>query len=252
MELGSLAQSLHKLKESFLWAALRQGREDDCLSLLEYGADPNWPDAEGDVPLHAACVVGNPIIVQALLRHGALLDSIGSDGSTALHVAALQNASRCCEILLDAGCDPTIKDAQDRTALQIAQENGFFQLASCIHTSAYRRAAQEQKDSVLPIDNATADRNPGLAQGLCLISRAKLTNPLQNDHACFLRSLRAGWYQLPLLYLRCAQSMHDKAVSHGVHMVSEMGLGWQALECLRIERLRKIVSRGTMRTTMQH
>ena len=44
---------LDRMKESFLWAAAKGGREEEVESLLSLGADANWenPDGGGETPL---------------------------------------------------------------------------------------------------------------------------------------------------------------------------------------------------------
>ena len=37
-----LSQQLDRMKESFLWAAAKGGREEEVESLLSIGADVNW------------------------------------------------------------------------------------------------------------------------------------------------------------------------------------------------------------------
>ena len=44
-------ESLDRLKESFLFAAAQGGNTEDCESLLEIGANPDWTNPEGDTPL---------------------------------------------------------------------------------------------------------------------------------------------------------------------------------------------------------
>ena len=51
-----IGHQLDRMKESFLWAAAKGGREEEVESLLSIGADVNWRNGEeGETPLIAAC-----------------------------------------------------------------------------------------------------------------------------------------------------------------------------------------------------
>ena len=57
--------------------------------LLDHGADPNIPHAEGlSTPLDYAAIKGNASIAAMLLDHGANIKAADRSGSTALHLAA--------------------------------------------------------------------------------------------------------------------------------------------------------------------
>lgn len=49
---------------------------------------------------------GNEVLVDAMLRHGAVVDAPAGDGSTALMHAALAASLPCCRVLLQHGADP--------------------------------------------------------------------------------------------------------------------------------------------------
>lgn len=51
-------------------------------------------------------------------------DSTGSGSNTALHLCALHDKAECMKLLLRSGADPTLRNAQDKTPLDIAQERG--------------------------------------------------------------------------------------------------------------------------------
>ena len=72
MNLGELDLSLQleRMKESFLWAAAKGGREEEVESLLSIGADVNWVSNEGDTALIAACRNGHRGVAALLLAHG--------------------------------------------------------------------------------------------------------------------------------------------------------------------------------------
>ncbi|MDR6832425.1 MULTISPECIES: ankyrin repeat domain-containing protein [unclassified Sphingopyxis] len=117
--------------------------------LLDAGADPLLPDADGDTALHHAAMAQNPAYLKLLLARGwepdsrnrisgrtplmaamlaererqfAMLLAAGASvaqadvmGNTPLHVAAQINEPRHVWTLLEAGAPPTARNAQGQT-----------------------------------------------------------------------------------------------------------------------------------------
>ncbi|KAG5181706.1 ankyrin repeat-containing domain protein, partial [Tribonema minus] len=126
---GVLSQ-LHRLKESFLLAAAKGGRVDECRSLLELGADVNWSSPEQDTCLLAACRYGHQAAAFLLLDKGAVISArCSGSGNTALHL--------CCEVgmeelaleLLQRGADLALKNNAGLTAVDLALAAGHAALA---------------------------------------------------------------------------------------------------------------------------
>ena len=87
--------------------------------LLAAGADPNFRDSEGDSPLRACAEFGDHELVAMLLRCGAtqtIDESGGLSGMTALGRAASRLDLPMLELLLRAGADPLVLDADRQTA----------------------------------------------------------------------------------------------------------------------------------------
>ena len=106
-------------------------------ALLEAGAEPDWPDADGFPPLIAAlsCSQAGPgaevrsdvhEILGMLLTAGARVDQRGVNDYTPLHVAAGQGDLVAVDMLLAAGADPDeITRIDDyETALDVATTAG--------------------------------------------------------------------------------------------------------------------------------
>ena len=106
-------------------------------ALLDAGADPNWPDADGFPPLIAALTCSDATpgaivrtdvheIVEMLLAAGADVSQRGVNDYTPLHYAAAQGDLRAVDILLAAGADPNeitrIDDLE--TPLDVAAAGG--------------------------------------------------------------------------------------------------------------------------------
>jgi Arf-GAP/SH3 domain/ANK repeat/PH domain-containing protein len=91
----------------------------------------------GETALHLAVVreMGNSLhLVDFLVQNMptqaldkftlAPSDSTGSGSNTALHLCALHDKPECMKLLLRSGADPTLRNAQDKTPLDIAQDRG--------------------------------------------------------------------------------------------------------------------------------
>lgn len=149
------AESLERLKESFLWAAAKGGHAEDCLSLLEYGADVDWISPEGDTALIAACRGGHSQVVELLLSHGAEIDQQTPDGTTALHCCVQRGDQNLAKLLLEAGCSTTLTNARGQTAHAIAVQKGlpFFAILLQQYTSRNSPANQQQQQQPADDDN---------------------------------------------------------------------------------------------------
>jgi ankyrin repeat protein len=111
-------------------------------ALLDAGADPNWPDADGFPPLLAAlsCAVAAPgtmvrtdvsELIELLLAARARVDQRGVNGYTPLHFAAANGDLRVVDMLLAAGADPNETTRVDdyETALEVATALGHDAVA---------------------------------------------------------------------------------------------------------------------------
>ena len=84
------------------------------------GAVVNHPDYFGRTPLHVACAVDFPEMVEFLILRGADLRAhTYGEQQTAIHFAAKNDASRALRILLKYGADICDRDYKQRTPLQV-------------------------------------------------------------------------------------------------------------------------------------
>jgi murein DD-endopeptidase MepM/ murein hydrolase activator NlpD len=107
-----------------LLTALSTDDEAGVRAALAAGSDLAVLDAEGRPPLHVAAMRGLTGAAAALIEAGADVQWAAADGSTAL-LLALRHApdARLPLLLLNAGADPTVVDAQGQGAMEHVNAN---------------------------------------------------------------------------------------------------------------------------------
>lgn len=90
-----------------LHVAAREASDAAVALLLSLGADPNLPDRKGSTPLH-------------LVAHRAWWVTVGTYEPHE-YSAWSKRAARIKELLLSAGADASVRDAQERTAAEIEE-----------------------------------------------------------------------------------------------------------------------------------
>lgn len=105
-------------------AALAAGDDAALAAALAAGADLAVLDAEGRPPLHIAARAGRVDALAALIAAGADVDWAASDGTTALQLALRYAPDpRAALLLLNAGADPTVRDASGQGVVEHANAN---------------------------------------------------------------------------------------------------------------------------------
>uniref|UniRef100_A0A803W5B0 Poly [ADP-ribose] polymerase n=1 Tax=Ficedula albicollis TaxID=59894 RepID=A0A803W5B0_FICAL len=90
--------------------------------LLHHGADVHAKDKGGLVPLHNACSYGHYEVAELLVRHGASVNVADLWKFTPLHEAAAKGKYEICKLLLKHGADPTKKNRDGNTPLDLVKE----------------------------------------------------------------------------------------------------------------------------------
>lgn len=95
--------------------------------LVSHGADVNARDVDGRTPLMAMAMSVKTDIkaMRLILKSGAGVNSVSRSGQTALMAAALAARKPAIEALLKQGANRSIKDNQQKTALDRAAESGY-------------------------------------------------------------------------------------------------------------------------------
>ncbi len=104
--------------ESPLMLAALKGYADICKKLISMDADVNKP---GWAPLHYAATGGHLAVIRILLDNDAYIDAASPNGTTPLMMAAGYGSVDAVQLLLEAGADPLLKNAQGLTAEDFAR-----------------------------------------------------------------------------------------------------------------------------------
>jgi hypothetical protein len=107
------------------------------VSWIASGADINVVNEHKQTPLMVACLLLQEKSVIELLRLGANVHMKNIDGETALHRIVfyidsdkMEKIERMAKILIKAGCDPTIRDNENETFIDILKKCDCEKLAT--------------------------------------------------------------------------------------------------------------------------
>ena len=121
-------------EETALMYATNDGHIDIVRLLLQYNADPNLTNSDGETALIMAIPLNrldNEGIVKTLLEYNADPNLHNSYGNTPLILATIFNQINIVHLLLDNGADPFKKNYEEYTALDLAQR--YFAMGDVDH-----------------------------------------------------------------------------------------------------------------------
>ena len=122
--------------ETPLMLASIKGQTALAQQLIDKGADINKP---GWAPLHYASTYGHLELMNLLLEHHAYIDAASPNESTPLMLAAMYGTSSAVKLLLEAGADPMLRNAQGLTAFDFAEKASRSESSRII--AAFMRAS---------------------------------------------------------------------------------------------------------------
>tara|TARA_Y100001970_G_scaffold36092_1_gene44621 strand:+ start:3997 stop:4641 length:645 start_codon:yes stop_codon:yes gene_type:complete len=106
-----------------LFDAVECGNIEIVKMMIQFGADKDMKDKDGDSALHYAAQFGHTDVVKLLLDAGAVKEVKNNDGATPLHYAIGENNFDAVKLLLDAGAEMEVKDEDGKTPLHWAAES---------------------------------------------------------------------------------------------------------------------------------
>ena len=118
---GADVNATNMYNETALLHACNKGNTDAIYILLNAGADPNIANYGGNTGLHmAADGECSKEAMQAIIAHGANVNAVDQRNSTALMRTSNDGHEDTTNVLLNAGADPNIADANGKTSLHHA------------------------------------------------------------------------------------------------------------------------------------
>uniref|UniRef100_A0A1A9WGH9 Palmitoyltransferase n=1 Tax=Glossina brevipalpis TaxID=37001 RepID=A0A1A9WGH9_9MUSC len=103
--------------------ATQYGATARVKELVDAGWDVNQPDSETVTLLHWAAINNRRDIIRYFLEKGALVDAVGGElNATPLHWATRQGHLGSVVLLMAAGADPRVRDAEGCSCIHIAAQ----------------------------------------------------------------------------------------------------------------------------------
>eukprot|EP00026_Physarum_polycephalum_P003213 Phypoly_transcript_03223.p1 GENE.Phypoly_transcript_03223~~Phypoly_transcript_03223.p1 ORF type:complete len:636 (-),score=101.66 Phypoly_transcript_03223:501-2408(-) len=195
-----------------LYAACLGGHADCVQMLLSFGADPNVPCGKNSArtPLllsieynyprctrilldHAPSSISNceslveeailsdrPGCLDALLEHGAKVNSVDKFGSTPLHNAANYGRLACIEVLLNYGAQIDAKDQNNKTPYEIAVAKGH-QWANVLLKDADMSFLHSASSSQIDYSQSLSQNNADMSCSSAGSSQATLSQNISQN-----------------------------------------------------------------------
>lgn len=106
--------------------------------------------SNGVYSIPEAAAAGNAAVLADRIKEGANINQIDELGNSPLHLAAKNNATECLALLLQAGADPLLRNAEGQTAIQLVTDS---------ETTRILRDAMAQRRLEIEICRAVANGN---------------------------------------------------------------------------------------------
>ncbi len=204
VEAGAGAEADGAVRETPSLFALATGAAPALREALA-DTDPDPTDAYGQTPLMYAARAGNVDAVQAFLDAGAFADARSGAGWTALMYAARDNPdARIAEALFEAGGDPSLRNDEGKTPLDLALSSGNQAFVYWLNEKLFRAAEAAPADTLRTLLEAGAVVDGRDAYGQTPLMYAVHKNRKEAVSALLAAGAdanarsRAGW--TPLMY----------------------------------------------------
>lgn len=193
-------------------------RRESQLELFEYlirqGADPFQEDKRGCNGLLYAARAKKSDFIKSILDYGINVNTTDHNGWSSLHwaVASTEYSTEIVNLLLQSGCDKSLKDKQGRTALDLVTRFGRIEETAILGDSgqAHTTISDHERSQVQSGDDRICD-------GCEVVSRSQLILLLElTDFKGIIYCKPESWYHCDrcLDFDFCFRCILDKDVIH--------------------------------------
>ena len=161
-----LAGDIARIRKANVCEAAALGDAEALTRLLDSGASPNETSFDGWTALHLAAFMGSEDATRTLLKHGASIDAISTNGTANTPLCAAlagRGNTEVVQILLDGGADVNALAAHGVTPLHLAASRGADNLVRELVTRGANVNA-EMDDGTTPSAMAEQRGFPETAQ----------------------------------------------------------------------------------------
>ena len=144
--------------------AAQIGDLDAVQMLVKAGAEINPSNPKRTAVLHDAVEFGQVDVVRFLLANGAQVDA-PYGGETALFSALHHRRQDLLKLLIEAGADVNVRNAQGYTPLMIAAQDDNLSLVRFLHGAGARFSSPQEELLYMASDGSVDDIRRILAQG---------------------------------------------------------------------------------------
>ncbi|KAF3910368.1 Ankyrin-1 [Dactylellina cionopaga] len=211
-------KNLHR--QSGLHECARYGRPRILGWLIDAGMSSEIDSADstiGMTPLYLAVDQGRPLLVKALIKHGADVNKKTADGRwTPLHESIKKGYLEITEMLLEAGADPNATNDDGITCFHSCWRTGAVSLASLLLARGADINAK-RKDQFTALHYA------------CFEGRAELAEFLVKNGANMEDETREGYSPLQLTMLRNHWGIAEMLIKNGADVNHKDRKSWTPL-----------------------
>jgi len=125
--------------------AVRQQAPAQLKALLDGGADPNEVQPDGSTALHLAALQGEALSAQYLIEAHANVTAVNRYGVSALWLASRNGDAPMVKQLLAAGADPDTRQTGGQTALMAAARSGSLKAVEALYERGADLDAREDR-----------------------------------------------------------------------------------------------------------
>ena len=203
---GADVNATNKRNQTALTNACINKDESAINVLLNARANPNIADTDGDTCLHVAAIQEcSKEVLQALLDHGVDVNATNKRNQTALTNACINKDESAINVLLYAGANPNIADADGHTCLQVAAAKEFS-----------KDVLQAIIDHGVDV-NATNNSNQAALTNACIHKDESAINVLLNARANPNITDADGHTCLHVAAIKeCSKEVLQAIIDHGV------------------------------------